>query len=285
MNKYIKYVIVSISFLLGHTTINAQQSKKELSIHLGSTINLISHGISNEDTKSKYGNIVGLSYSFYFNDNWSIGIGVDYQSYRSSIALESIEDSYNTIDFDGDLFEFRYTANNYNESLKIENLNFPLTVQYETSGTRTRFYALAGIKAGFVLNSSYQTNITSIKTSGYYAQYNAILNDPEFIGFGTFNDINTSEEDLNTGMAWFTTLEAGIKHYLNNKNAVYIGIFFDSGLNSIIDQEQQQQEVVTYPTDEYPVVLEYNSITQSKFSEKIRFSTFGLKIRFAFLNK
>ncbi|WP_417444116.1 outer membrane beta-barrel protein [Joostella sp.] len=281
-NYRIKFIIGIVAFLVGHNLTNAQENKHEFSVNGGSTINLVSHGLNNDDTRSKLGAIVGISYGYYINDNWSIGVGVDYQTYRSSISFDNVNERYNTTDFDGDPFQFRYNVKNYKENLEIDNLNFPITIQYETSKGNTRFYALGGVKAGFILNSTYQTNIEQLETSGYYEQYDALLNDPKFMGFGTFEDVDISNQDLDTKMAWYSTFEVGIKHYLNKKNAFYVGLFFDTGLNSILSQKKG--EVIEYPTNESPVILKYNSVTQSENSEKLRFSAFGFKVRFAFLN-
>ena len=284
MNTYIKSILGIAFCLLAYQYANAQNKKQEIAVSAASTISLISYGLNNGDAKNKMGYAFDLRHSYYFNDNWSIGLGVEYQSYQSSIDFKNLSGSYTTTDYDNESFQFRYAAQNYNESQKIGKVNIPLTVQYETTTGKYRFYALTGLKVGFTTNATSQTNISTLSTSGYYPQYDAELFDPEFMGFGTFNNIKTTKQDLDTKIVWSTTLESGIKHYLNENHAIYVGLFFDIGLNSIVNSKQKvsKEEVVMYPSGTSPVVLQYNAISNSGYSEKMKLSSFGLKIRYAF---
>ncbi|UNY98835.1 PorT family protein [Zhouia spongiae] len=281
---HIKYLTGVAICLLGCRYAEAQQRKLELSVTSGSTVSWISQELKVGETKNKNGVLFGLRSSLYLNDNWSLGLEVEYQSYRSDVRLNNVRDSYNTTDFDQEPFEFRYTANSYNEVQRIENINVPVTLQYETDGRKVRFYALTGVKAGFVINGTTQTRIGSLVTSGYYPQYNAELFNPKFMGFGTFNNVKSAQKDLDAKMAWSATFESGIKCFLNKKNAVYFGLFFDVGMNYIVDNEPTAKQLIVYPSDEYPVDLQYNSLSNTPYAEKMRLSSFGLKMRYSFFN-
>ena len=70
-------------------------------------------------------------------------------------------------------------------------MNTLIKLQYKNSGT-IRFYTTAGIKAGIVLSTKYQSSASSLETSGYYSQYDIELTSPEFAGFGEFKELGTS---------------------------------------------------------------------------------------------
>ncbi|MBZ9629514.1 hypothetical protein LB465_01885 [Salegentibacter sp. LM13S] len=151
---------------------------------------------------------------------------------EGSIFVPTIQGSYMTQDAEADEFEFRYSADNFSENQEVYFLNIPLQIQYESSGM-TRFYAAAGVKAGLVLTSEYQSSIASLETSGYYPQYGVELTDSEFAGFGEFDQVSNSKSDLDLRTNFVAYLESGVKLMLENRQSLYMGLFLDYGLNDI----------------------------------------------------
>ncbi len=284
MKKYIYhtkslFVFVIAALLLGCLNGYSQESKHEFSIGAGGVYSFLSYEFQNGYTDQEHGGVFGLRYSYYLSDNWSIGLGADYQFYKTIARSNYFEGSYNTTDFENESFEFRYSATGYRESQNLQYLNVPLTVQFET-GDETRFYIAAGVKAGFAVNGEYETKINSLSTSGYYPQYNAELFGPAFMGFGSFGEVNPGEQELETEMAWSGTLETGVKQYIGDNTAFYIGLFLDYGFNSIA--QSKEENIINYPSDEMPVNLQYNSVINSASTDDVKLIAYGVKMRFAF---
>lgn len=272
--------VMAALLLMGLGKANAQEEKSEFSIYAGGTFSSIYYDLDQGQVDHGDGVQLGLKYAFYLNENWSIGLGAEYQTYNSTASFDYLTGNYNTTDFENDPFEFRYTTRSYNESQKLEYVNVPLTVQFETGDGITDFYVSAGVKAGFAMKGRYETKMDALTTSGYYPQYNAELFGPTFMGFGSFYQVNAGKQDLDTKIAWSGTLETGVKQYIGERSSCYIGVFVDYSFNSIADNKDEN--MINYPSDQMPVDLQFNSVINSSYSKDVRLIAYGIKLRFAF---
>lgn len=285
MKKYnfskftVNSVIVAL-MLTGFTTIYAQQEKHEFSLYAGGVFSSIYYDLENGQADHEHGVQLGLKYSYYLNDSWSIGVGAEYQTYNTKAQFDYVSGNYDAVDFENDPFEFRYDMKGYRENQKLHYVNIPVTIQFETGDGITDFYIAAGAKVGFAVKGEYETGINSLSTSGYYPQYNAELFGPAFMGFDSFYDVKTGKQELKTKIAWSGTLESGVKQYIGEHNSFYIGLFVDYCFNAVADNKKEN--IVDYPSDEMPVSLHYNSVINSSYSKDVRLIGYGAKLRFAF---
>lgn len=285
MKKYnfsqftVKSVMLALA-LTGFTKIYAQEEKHEFSMYAGGVFSSIYYDLEGGQVDHEHGVQLGLKYSYFLNDNWSIGLGGEYQTYNSNARFDFASGSYNAVDFENDPFEFRYNMTSYRENQKLHYVNIPVTVQFETGDGITDFYITVGAKAGFAIKGEYETTIERVSTSGYYPQYNAELFGPTFMGFGSFSGVRPGKQDLETKIAWSGTLESGVKQYVGDHNSCYIGLFLNYGFNSIADNKEEN--VVNYPSDEMPVNLKYNSVINSSYTKDVRLIAYGIKLRYAF---
>ncbi|MDA6070249.1 PorT family protein [Flavobacterium sp. AC] len=279
MKKYIRNYITSISIvtLLLGCGLNSygQDKKQELSIAVGGPFSFL---------KSNTGDVVpgnginaGIRYSYYLSEGLSIGIGAEYQTYKSDAKYQFIGGQYNAVDAENEAFQFRYKATGLRETQKLGYVNIPIGIQFETPGT-TKLYLAAGAKIGFATSGTYETTMQNLTTSGYYPQYNVELFNPAFAGFENVNNLKTSKQDLNTDVSYSATFETGLKQNLGDRSAIYIGIYLDYGLNNIY-KDKENKNLVQY-APELPVQLQYNSILDSSDSN-IRLVSYGLKLRYA----
>lgn len=262
------------------------QTKNEVSLYLEGAFSKLDYEILQENSKMKNGYGLGVGYAYYLSEKWSIGTGAELQYMEGSAYRTSVQDAYSTLDMEGEEFEFRYQVEDLKENQYTYFLNLPLNIQYET-GDIFRFYAAAGAKIGFVLQSEYATEASSLITSGYYQQYDAVLNDPKFAGFGNFGAIKYSKSELDLQANLLLNLETGIKLMLENDQALYMGLFADFGLKDIKPKENQKN-LIAYNA-ENPVNFRNNSILSSvnqssstSFVEDVKTLAFGLKITYAF---
>lgn len=259
------------------------QSKNEFSVHLKGPFSTLYY--ENEQDKQSLGNGLGfgVNYSYYLINNWSLATGVEFQSFEGSVHYTSIKDAYQTVDIEGEEFEFRYELQNFWEEQSVYYLNIPIRVQYESTG-QIRFFAAGGAKIGFNVKSEYESNVSSLTTSGYYEQYDAELTAPEFMGFGQFKEIEKGKKSLELKTNYMINLESGVKFLLDKDRAFYMGLFLDYGLNDI--SESNSGNLVSYNSED-PTMFPTESIlsatgNETEYISKVRAVAFGLKIQYAF---
>ena len=262
------------------------QTKNEVSFYLEGSFSKLDYEVLQENSDLENGFGFGVGYSYYLSENWSIGTGAEMQYFEGSTYLSSVEDAYTTTDVEGEEFEFRYRLKDFRENQYAYYLNVPLKIQYET-GDVVRFYAAAGAKFGFVIESEYEASASSLTTSGYYEQYDAELNAPEFAGFGDFGSMSSSRSKLGLATNLVLNMEAGVKFMLENDRAFYMGLFVDYGVKDI-QPEENQENLVTYASEE-PVNFINGSVLSSmnkksinKYVDEVKTLAFGLKIQYAF---
>jgi hypothetical protein len=279
MKKYINYITstLMITALLGTCLkSNAQDKKQELSISVAGPFSFLKYPSAGEVVPGN-GISAGLRYSYYLNEGISIGIGAEYQTYKSDVKFAYLAGQYTTIDAENESFQFRYKATQLREKQNLGYVNVPITIQYENPGT-TKLYVAAGVKVGFAVSGNYETKIDNLTTSGYYPQYNVELFAPAFAGFASTDDIKVSKQDVTTKTSYSATFETGLKQKVGDRSSVYIGLYLDYGLNDIIDKNNKN--LVEY-NPAIPVQLHYNSTLDTQFTNNIRLVSYGLKLRYA----
>ena len=285
----IKSAISGLAIVLALISVQGQalaQSKNEVSFYLQGSFSKLKFEALGQDSELENGFGLGAKYAYYITENWSLGTGAELQYMEGSIFLPTVQGSFLTQDAEADEFEFRYRATNFSEIQEVYFLNIPLQLQYESSGT-LRFYAAAGVKAGLVLTSEYQSSATSHETSGYYSQYDVELNSPEFAGFGEFGAINNTESELNLKTNFLAHLESGVKLMLENSQSLYMGLFLDYGLNDI-KPDASRERLIDYNAQN-PTDFVFGSLLSSRRDinalqdlDEVRTLAFGLKIQYAF---
>lgn len=254
-----------------------QNKKQELSISLGGPFSYLDY-MPAAQVVAGNGFSAGLRYSYYLNETISIGVGVEYQTYRSDFKSAFLSGQYTTTDAENDSFQFRYKATNLREEQNLGYINVPIGIQYETPGT-SQLYLAGGFKIGFAANGKYETKIQNLTTSGYYPQYNVELFDPAFAGFASTDNIKTGKQDLDTDVSYSATFETGLKQKIGSKSSLYIGLYLDYGLNNIYDKKENKNLIQYNP--ELPVQLGYNSILDSSYMTDLILVSYGIKLRYA----
>ncbi|TDW51788.1 outer membrane protein with beta-barrel domain [Flavobacterium sp. 270] len=282
MKKYtINYIasITLITILLGSClSTYAQDKNYELSVSVGGPFSYIKAGGSAEVVNGNGFN-AGLRYSYYLNEGLSLGIGVEYQTYNSDLKYQQFSGAYMTTDAEDENFQFRYRATNLREEQKLGYVNVPIGIQFETPGT-TKLYLAGGVKIGFAVSGNFETKMQNLTTSGYFPQYNVELFSPAFAGFASTDNVTVGKQDLDTKVSYSATVETGVKQQIGTKNAIYIGVYLDYGLNNIYDKDGSKNVVQYNP--ELPVKFNYNSVLDSPYTtDKVRLVSYGLKLRFA----
>lgn len=228
---------------------------------------------------------INLGVEYALNDNWSLHSGVGLGYLNNDASFSNYSSIQNAVDTEGKAFEFRYTLNGYTEDQNYTVVSIPIAFQYETSGN-TRFYGRAGLNYKIFVASEVEAKASSLTTSGYFEQINAVLEGPEFIGFGTFKDIAFAKQDNVIKNAINATLDLGIKQSIADNHWLYIGFFIETNLNNLV--ESNNGSLLQYnrenPT-EFRVNSVFNATDQNSGNtilNKVKFNNFGLRLSYSF---
>lgn len=262
------------------------QQRHELSAYVGGVFSSLRYDV-NQGHRTRSDNVGGgIGYAYTLNKHWSLGLGGEVQSYNTRTVFNGPEDSYPAIDMEGDEFEFNYRIDQYEERQYVYYLNIPLTVIYQSGGDAMRFYATGGFKLGLPIHTEYGVRAKGLFTSGYYPQWDALLEAPLFMGFGDFGKRGVSGQELDLNNSYSLLLETGLKHIINDKNALYAGVFVEYGLNTV--HETGRDHLITYNTQQ-PADFVYNSVFTSSnknrdhaYTGNARTFAAGIKVRYAF---
>ncbi|WP_121667539.1 outer membrane beta-barrel protein [Mesonia aquimarina] len=277
--KQFSFICLFISIL--SINIGQAQTRSEFAIEAGGIFNKLTYELSSEDASINHsdGASIGIGYSFYLKPQWAISIGGIYQHYQSEARFGILQGSYTATDIEGENFEFRYTATDYSEEQNLNVVHIPLTLQFQTEGD-TKIYVRAGGQIGILLSSEYTSITERLSTSGYYPQYDAELFDPQFMGFGTYNNLKAPARELDWNTSFSAVLEAGVKREAGKNSHLYIGFFINYGLNTI-SNDNREEALVAYQTSK-PDDFLFNSIFSTGNAKQARLQSFGVKLRYAF---
>jgi outer membrane protein OmpA-like peptidoglycan-associated protein len=222
----------------------------------------------------------GVAYTYFFNSLWGIGTGAGIKLLTGKYELPSLTDAFQSND-GTDAFEYRFSLNKYSEKQQALSLTIPLMVHFQSG----KFYAALGGKVALPLSANYKNDLDELQAAGYYAHDDLLLNDPAFMGFGTFSKLS-NKADLSLKTAFFVSAEVGLKWRLSDKLYLYTGLFVDYGLNNIRKNETAKTLIeYNYATaDAYlPNSILASGVDNKAFVDKIMPLSAGIKLNLAFV--
>lgn len=224
----------------------------------------------------------GIAAVYYqsLNENWKLGLGVEFGFFEVQQELFNPKGSFDAIDSEGDNFELRYGAKRYQEQLSGSFLGIPVKLQYESAsfgGDRYRVYASAGIKYQVYLSPKTKLEVEDWETSGYYPQLDAVLNAPDFAGFGSFGNENLEvDSKLKDGL--FALAELGVRYDIA-KGGLYLGVY---GEVDMVKANETQTSFVSYNKDYSKPAQLQTTLGGDKEDKAVRFFNVGLKLKYTF---
>ncbi|MDP5077223.1 MAG: hypothetical protein NWQ19_03965 [Nonlabens sp.] len=279
----------SMTLALACITMQLGSAQQQWRAYAGSTFyfaELNADGQSGVKSVSEPSAGINLGIAAGLNDNWSIHSGLGISYIQTGNTVGSYRDVENTTDQEGESFEFRYNLTNYEEKQQSVLLSIPVSVQYETSGNQTRFYSKLGASANFFVGSKSTGSANSLVTSGYFERFNGELTAPRFAGFGTFENIEFTDKDLEIKPSYNAFVELGVKEQITTGHWLYIGAFVEYGLNDLSDN--QGSSLIQYNQNQ-PIDFINNSVlnasnqtTGEPFLGKINLMMIGLRINYDF---
>jgi outer membrane protein OmpA-like peptidoglycan-associated protein len=247
-----KIYVAIIACLFSGLIMGQTQNRHELSINAAGGLSTFMPHSTFINNQVGWGGQLGLSYDYFINYNWSIGIGGEFSAInlwngRQSISGVNLNDYYDYF-LDGAFMRFRSEAlkdYNYSQRTKGFYVNIPIIARYhhDISEKGHRMLVGFGFKLGVPLNvmSSYVSS-GALRLSGVEIDefnepitqdwYGANLDDLREIGginYGkrVFND-EKSKLNLNINLA--ATVDFGFKWKISRVFSIYTGVYLDYGL-------------------------------------------------------
>ncbi|MDR0983122.1 MAG: PorT family protein [Culturomica sp.] len=293
MKKFFLITIIILTYLSNKafTQNNYPDYKKhEFSVWVAGGAASLKYGSEIISKGGSFGGMYGLGYSFYLNDRFGLGTGVELAYYNATVTIDKINEQY-TVNADNSLeaFDFRSSILNYKEKQFARYLNIPIMAQYQQVVGKNRFYGAAGIKIGLPMNTEYETEIGEVTNSAYYHATRLEDSETAELGLGRFyNRSNKEKFDFST--AYSISLEFGAKWNLSKKFYLYTLFFLDYGLNNVNNDKNSPEQLVNYNSSN-PQDFSYGSVLYSsyaddnspkRFAEKVNPMAVGIKIKIGF---
>lgn len=225
----------------------------------------------------KFNTALGLQYDYFLHRKWSAGIGLQYAMQTIDFNASNLSGKNPQVDSEQENFIFVYSGKSYKEEWKVNQIHIPLTVQYIGEG-ETALYARTGIQFSLVMSSKATLSWNDFKTEGHFPQYNLILDKPTFAGFGSYES-KEYQPDLDLKDRWSWIAEVGVRHSLKENQHLYVGAYFDLGLNNQKPTVSQPKEHLLGYTADPLEPIEYNSI-QQRSSAVFKNYNFGIQLRY-----
>ncbi|MDR3094829.1 MAG: OmpA family protein [Bacteroidales bacterium] len=262
---------------------NASPYHHEVSIYAGGGLSSL-HYQSFGGQREGFGGQGGLGYTWFFREAWGVNINFGVSSYLSKMKLNDFRDYYPAVDIDGYPFEFR-TVVTQKERHHALFFDIPLMFQYVQPKPYGWWFAVGG-KASIPFYAKTKGN-ASFTTSGYYEYENYEYFDPLMAGFGQFSKAVNPSVSLKT--SWTATLEGGWHFQLEENWRLYVGFYFDLGLNNI--QKTKDRHIVTFDASN-PAEYAPESVLTSRYTrtdghtapyvDRLSQLAGGIKVRLAF---
>lgn len=287
-----KQIIKIICLFIGVNScimLNAQeQEKHEISVYAASGLSALRYDLNGGVRDNRMGGGLGLSYGFFFNDNWGVTAGGEISCYYAKARMQPFSG--------GDYvqsknFTYNYDVINYRESHELIVINIPVMFQYQAPLLLDEHdcYAAIGAKIGFPWQLKYKTSGATYTTSGINHNDNSIIDSPESDGFGTFSE-KRNKHHIDYKTSYMLSAEIGMKWALSRFFFLYTGVYCDYGLNDII-KANSNKSFVSY-NDKIPSNIYHHSMLESSYGqegERIGFTgkvnpiALGIKIKFTFM--
>jgi hypothetical protein len=189
-----------------------------------------------------YNTMLGLHYALNFDNKWALLFGLNTGYIETVAAAGNLTESRDeTTNFNHPVLTERsvtlaYTSNlqGLKEINRMLNLQGSIMARYQTSTlvTTTGFYLAFGVKIGYGLWNSYKAQASSLQLA---CDYPAFLQHFEDIkNFGTVENISREGSTKFSVPNTALTLELGIKQELNTRSDMYLGVFVNYGLSSVM---------------------------------------------------
>jgi hypothetical protein len=284
------FIISAIS-----VSVSAQRQQKapdEFSIFGGADYSFMYYqsplsGAQNLSSKG-FGANLGASFTAFAGKYVGFHIGLGFSMYQVETRVDSFtfvtphfDDAPNLFGNDQP-YDLYTNLSGYYEKHSVYFLSIPVMIQFQTmpknlqrGGSNASFYAMTGVKVNIPIKRQYEVEVKELRNMAYFTQLGNWAGTQEFAGLGRFKG-NISNGIFKNIMFVFT-VEAGLKWHPSDKTILYVGAYFDCGLN---DPTKKYRK----PAGDYILPERLTSLTLLEFYDNNYLMGVGIKLRLAFIN-
>ncbi len=229
--------------------------KKMKGLYLGVNANILSGKLLfdnniqyyNRDYKFSGAFSAGISGNYYFSSNYAVGIGIEYYNLNSNFNTVYNNEQNNNLlrtDIDNDEY-YLYVNSNFSEENNLEYVSVPVNFSYRHKlYNEISFFASVGISVSYILSSSSYVTGTSVH-SGWYEEYNLLVDDAPLYNFGTYNYNDTFDFKL-ADIFLSGNLKAGISIPLKKSTYLNVGLKYDNSFTDLKYNESTYRDDYIY---------------------------------------
>lgn len=211
--------------------------------------------------------LLNVNYSHFLNSHWGISTGVGASRYSGHSILNFTSKNIET-DYENDSYEFRAKFQNWEEKQYGLFWEIPLTLQFrQRLSNKDHLLLGVGGKLSSPFKTTYKVTDGEITTTGYYSQWNVEFSNLPQYGFTTIS--NRPKGDITLKTSYTLTADLGTLHQLNNRIGIYLGGYFNYGLNNILKKENK----LIYESNG-----NYNGVLSSSQVSNIKQFAYGVKV-------
>lgn len=263
-----KKIIATGFLLLGSLALFAQEKGHYLYVNGGGGLHNLHYELKDGTQQAGLGCTFNLGYNYFITPHWGIGTGLGVQSFLSGSKL-NYNTSFTATDVDNEAYLFRTNYTDWEETQNAWMLDIPVGISYKTKlSQKWKLQTTLGGKISLPISAKYSTEAGSIQTTGFYPQYNAVVDEIPEIGFNTFTEFPSKDITLNPVISAY--LDLGGLYSLNKNLDLYIGAYANYALNNAIDAQTSEVYQQTGGT--------YNGVFVSNQTDKVTPISFGLKL-------
>jgi hypothetical protein len=255
-------------FLIIGLTSEAQEKRNTLYFNVGGGVHNLSYSALDAASKGVFGFTVNGGYNYYLSPNLGIGLGLGISSFNSKCELNSLVTSA-AVDIEGASYEHRNYFTNWTEKQSVNTLDIPLGIILRKHiGKNIGLLAKVGAEYSIPIKSTYEVTDGTLRSTGYYSQWNVELENLPQYGFPVLNNKPSGKVFLKNGLSAFVDL--GMTLNLAEGRLLYLGGYLNYGISNIAISQS------SLPFDGKGV---YSSIVNaSNAVEKVTPLALGLKI-------
>ena len=215
--------------------------------------------------------------------------GATFDFHQPGFGKLNYEDSYSTIDVEGQQMDIEYSIGRLNEKQAISSVGIPIQLAF----TKKRFTFFAGAKAVFPLANKWSQTVENAALSVYYPDYdNRIYDSYPLAASRDFKQSNTGKLEL-PKVQWWLSLELSYAIPLNTwavhyRSYLMVGAYFDYCFNKYTPSRSMAESLImlTDTRDGFPLqrvltpVLEANRQGRKLVTDCSLFDV-GIKISYA----
>ncbi|NPA67205.1 MAG: PorT family protein [Chlorobi bacterium] len=229
--------------------------KKIKGLYLGVNANILSGKLLfdnniqyyNHDYKLSGALSAGITANYYLSSNYAVSAGIEYCNFNSNFNTTYNNEQNNNLlrtDIDNDKY-YLYVNSDFSEENNLKYISLPVKFIYRHKlYNETSFFASLGISISYILSSESYISGNSVH-SGWYDEYNLLVDNAPLYDFGSYSYNNTFDLKL-ADIFLSGNIEAGISFPLKKSIYLNTGLNFNSSFTDLKYNESSYKDDYIY---------------------------------------